>query len=247
MSNNSKTGKIPSQPHRVRPGLKLADSLTPAMRKPGPLHCIGIAYAVVRYANLRPRSHPYLRAKYGVTTMLVIYRARIRPSISTNWRSWSRRTWASAGYADRSDHFVSCLRSHHHRCLWGRLLAGPPRCHRGSNDRFACEMACNNTNGAWMIRLHSAAFARTRFAQYDSSDVAAGDAQRVWFPEMIERLRVRWHRGMPCDALIVLRDELNAQLQRIRSERGIHPPIFKCPCCGHVGECADLPLCTIAR
>jgi hypothetical protein len=53
--------------------------------------------------------------------------------------------------------------------------------------------------------------------------MAAGDAQRVWFPEMIEGLRVRWHRGMSYDALIELRDELDAQLQRIRSVRHIHP------------------------
>jgi hypothetical protein len=69
--------------------------------------------------------------------------------------------------------------------------------------------------------------------------MAAGDAQRVWFPEMIERLRVEWHQGMSCDALIELRDELDAQLQRIRSERNILSPILKCPCCGHVGEGAD--------
>jgi hypothetical protein len=86
---------------------------------------------------------------------------------------------------------------------------------------------------------HNAAFAKTRFAQYNSSEMAAGDAQRVWFPEMIERLRMQWHRGMSCDAPIALRDELDAQLQRIRSERRIHRPIFKCPCCGHVGEGAD--------
>ena len=74
---------------------------------------------------------------------------------------------------------------------------------------------------------------------YNSSEMAAGDAQRVWFPEMIERLRAQWHPGMSCDALIELRDELDAQLQRIRSERRIHPPIFRCPGCGHVGEGAD--------
>ena len=38
--------------------------------------------------------------------------------------------------------------------------------------------------------------------------MAAGDAQRVWFPEMIERLRFQWHQGMSFDAIIDLRDEL---------------------------------------
>jgi hypothetical protein len=69
--------------------------------------------------------------------------------------------------------------------------------------------------------------------------MAAGDPQRVWFPEMIERLRAQWHQRMSCDALIELRDELEAQLQRIRLERHIRSPILKCPCCGHVGEGAD--------
>jgi hypothetical protein len=44
---------------------------------------------------------------------------------------------------------------------------------------------------------------------------------------------------MSGDALIELRDELDATLQGIRSERHIHSPILKCPCCGQVGEGAD--------
>ena len=53
---------------------------------------------------------------------------------------------------------------------------------------------------------------------------------------MIERLRSRWHQGMSCDALIELRDDLDAMLQRIRSDRHIRPAVFRCPECGHVGE-----------
>jgi len=30
---------------------------------------------------------------------------------------------------------------------------------------------------------------------YNSSVMAAPDSQRVWFPEMTERLRSQWHRG----------------------------------------------------
>ncbi|MGD1071812.1 MAG: hypothetical protein ABSB15_16895 [Bryobacteraceae bacterium] len=53
---------------------------------------------------------------------------------------------------------------------------------------------------------------------YNSSFMAAGDAQRVWFPEMIERLRSQWREGMSCDSLIGLRDDLDAMLQRIWSD-----------------------------
>jgi hypothetical protein len=67
-------------------------------------------------------------------------------------------------------------------------------------------------------------------------NMAAGDAQRVWFPEMIEKLRSQWHPDMSFDAIVELRDDLDAMLQRIRSERHIRPPVFKCPHCGHRGE-----------
>jgi hypothetical protein len=69
--------------------------------------------------------------------------------------------------------------------------------------------------------------------------MAAGDAQRVWFPEMIDHLRSRWRQGMSCDALIEFRDDLDSMLQRIRSERHLRRPILKCPKCGHVGEGAE--------
>ena len=69
--------------------------------------------------------------------------------------------------------------------------------------------------------------------------MAAGDAQRVWFPEMIESLRSRWRQGLSFEAIVKLRDDLDAMLQRIRSERHIRPPVFKCPKCGHVGEGAE--------
>jgi hypothetical protein len=69
--------------------------------------------------------------------------------------------------------------------------------------------------------------------------MASGDRQRVWFPEMIERLRSQWHQEMSFDAIIELRDELDAMLQRIRCERHIRSAVFRCPRCGHVGEGAE--------
>ena len=66
--------------------------------------------------------------------------------------------------------------------------------------------------------------------------MAAGDAQRVWFPEMIEKLRSQWHPDMSFDAIVELRDDLDAMLQRIRSERRIRSPVFRCPHCGHVAK-----------
>jgi hypothetical protein len=60
----------------------------------------------------------------------------------------------------------------------------------------------------------------------------AGDAQRVWFSEMAERLASGWRADMSLEALIELRDELDAMLTRIRSERSIRTPVFTCPQCG---------------
>jgi hypothetical protein len=69
--------------------------------------------------------------------------------------------------------------------------------------------------------------------------VAAGDAHRVWFPEMVEHLRRRWREDLSMEALLGLRDELDDMLGRIRSTRHISNPVFKCPACGHIGRGAD--------
>ena len=69
--------------------------------------------------------------------------------------------------------------------------------------------------------------------------MAAGDPQRVWFAEMIEKLRVEWRPGMSFDSLIELRDVLNTMLGTIRETRGIRTPIIKCPACGRIGPGAE--------
>jgi hypothetical protein len=69
--------------------------------------------------------------------------------------------------------------------------------------------------------------------------VAAGDAHRVWFPEMVEHLRRYWRDDLSMEALLAMRDELDELLGRIRSTRQISNPVFKCPTCGHVGSGAD--------
>jgi hypothetical protein len=89
------------------------------------------------------------------------------------------------------------------------------------------------------IRVSKSTGASLLGAQYNGCEMAAGDAQRVWFPEMIEKLRSQWRQDLSFDVIVELRDELDTMLQQIRSERHIRPPVFKCPRCGHVGEGAD--------
>ena len=56
---------------------------------------------------------------------------------------------------------------------------------------------------------------------------------------MVEHLRLRWRDDLSMEALLGLRDELDAMLGRIRSTRHISNPVFTCPACGHVGRGAD--------
>lgn len=69
--------------------------------------------------------------------------------------------------------------------------------------------------------------------------MGAGDAHRVWFPEMVEHLRLRWRDDLSMEVLLELRAELDEILGRIRSTRHISNPVFKCPACGHTGRGAD--------
>ena len=69
--------------------------------------------------------------------------------------------------------------------------------------------------------------------------MAAGDAQRTWFPEMVDELRSRWSVSLSLPEIIALRDLLDAMLHRIRSDRKIRPPVIRCPSCGHVGPAAE--------
>jgi hypothetical protein len=67
----------------------------------------------------------------------------------------------------------------------------------------------------------------------------AGDPQRTWFPEMIQKLRAEWHAGMSLPELVRLRDSLDSMLTEIRCTRKIRSPIFRCPQCGHMGPQAE--------
>ena len=71
------------------------------------------------------------------------------------------------------------------------------------------------------------------------SKMPYGDAQRTWFPEMLDVLRVRWRASLSFSEMIALRDELDAMLHRIRSERHIRTPVIRCRRCGRVGPAAE--------
>ena len=64
--------------------------------------------------------------------------------------------------------------------------------------------------------------------------MAAGDGNRVWFPEMIETLRSRWNAAMPFPVLIELCNILDGMFQARRPRGPIWPPGSRCPECGRI-------------
>jgi hypothetical protein len=69
--------------------------------------------------------------------------------------------------------------------------------------------------------------------------MAAGDASRTWFCEMIEALRQAWKSEMAWEQVIALRDRLDAMLKEIRFSRGIRSPTMWCPVCNQRTQQAE--------
>ena len=61
--------------------------------------------------------------------------------------------------------------------------------------------------------------------------MASGDAQKVWFPELIAMVRQAGDAAMSMDTLLRLRDRLHTTLQTIRHTRQILPAMMWCPYC----------------
>lgn len=68
----------------------------------------------------------------------------------------------------------------------------------------------------------------------------AGDAQRVWFPEMLSELRRVWSVHMSWDDLAALCARVTEMRSEIRRTRGILPPLTRCRACGRASR-SDIP------
>ena len=66
--------------------------------------------------------------------------------------------------------------------------------------------------------------------------MASGDAQRVWFPEMLDELEHAWATGLCWDELVVFCHRMTDKGNAIRAWRGISKPLFRCPKCGVVAR-----------
>ena len=62
--------------------------------------------------------------------------------------------------------------------------------------------------------------------------MAAGDAHRVWFPEMLDELEQSWPDSMTWEELAQFCERMSEMRRRIRESRGINPVSFRCPKCG---------------
>lgn len=62
----------------------------------------------------------------------------------------------------------------------------------------------------------------------------AGDAQRVWFPEMLEQLLSTWSQAMTWPELADFCARMTELRREIRQAKGILPPRTRCPHCGEV-------------
>lgn len=67
----------------------------------------------------------------------------------------------------------------------------------------------------------------------------AGDAQRVWFPEMLSELRRLWSANMSWEDLAALCMRMTEIRREIRRSRGILPPLTRCRACGRASR-ADI-------
>ena len=62
----------------------------------------------------------------------------------------------------------------------------------------------------------------------------AGDAQRVWFPEMLEDLKITWSAAMTWEELGDFCHRMTQKRKAIRERLEIKPPRIRCPKCGQL-------------
>jgi len=59
--------------------------------------------------------------------------------------------------------------------------------------------------------------------------MAIGDAQRVWYPEMLADLKQYWFIGVPWEEVIAFCGKMTIARKELALSKGIKPPMYKCP------------------
>ena len=66
--------------------------------------------------------------------------------------------------------------------------------------------------------------------------MASGDAQRVWFPEMLDELERTWSATVSWEELADFCHRMTEKRKDIRQSGAIEPPLTRCPRCGAVSR-----------
>jgi len=64
----------------------------------------------------------------------------------------------------------------------------------------------------------------------------SGDAQRVWFPEMLDELERTWSASVSWEELADFCHRMTEKRKNIRASSGIKPPLTRCSKCGAVSR-----------
>ena len=70
----------------------------------------------------------------------------------------------------------------------------------------------------------------------------SGDAQRAWFPEMLEELKEKWSPAMSWDECVNLCKAMTRRRTAIRKKRRITGPRMRCKNCGGVHDMPPPPV-----
>ncbi len=76
--------------------------------------------------------------------------------------------------------------------------------------------------------------------------MAAGDARRVWFPELLNELERTWSPSVSWEELADFCRRKTETRKRIRESRGIQPPKMRCRGCRTMSR-MDTPASRYAR
>lgn len=66
--------------------------------------------------------------------------------------------------------------------------------------------------------------------------MASGDAQRVWFPEMLAELASTWSAAMTWEELADFCRRMTEERRALRESRRIAPPRTRCSKCGEISQ-----------
>lgn len=69
-----------------------------------------------------------------------------------------------------------------------------------------------------------------------------GDAQRSWFPEMLEDLAEKWNPSLSWDECAELCKRMTKRRSAIRKKKGITGPRILCKGCGDLHDMEPLPI-----